>query len=150
MIPIWPVLKSLYPIFGLIVLIIVFKIVAEAVYYRFFYKEIETENSRRRPTPEAKKLNEELIKLGYKAELEKFDGYKHIDIAIVQAKTNIEIDGPRHNYQARVALQDLKRTFYSLEKGFITIRIPNSLVHRKLPETVDYIDKILKTRINQK
>ena len=149
MIPIWPIIKSLYPIFGLILLVVVFKLAVEVIYYRFFYKEDTVEDSRRKPTPEARRLSEELTKLGYKAELEKWDGYKHIDIAIVQAKTNIEIDGSYHNYRANTALRDLERTFYSLEKGYITIRIPNSLVRYKLDETINYLDKILKNQLNK-
>lgn len=131
---------------GLLVLVVVFKVIVEEIYYRYFYEKETNENSSREPTTEAKKLCSELIKLGYKAELEKWDGYKHIDIAIVPAKTNIEIDGSHHNYRANTALRDLERTFYSLEKGYITLRIPNSLVKYKLAETVKYIDKILRLR----
>jgi very-short-patch-repair endonuclease len=131
---------------GLLVLIVVVKVIIEEIYYRYFYEKDTNENSSRQPTPEAKKLSNELVRLGYRAELEKWDGHKHIDIAIVSAKTNIEIDGSYHNYRAGTALRDLERTFYSLEKGYITIRIPNSLVRYKLTETVKYIDKILKVR----
>lgn len=144
----WPILKALLPMIGFLLVIVVLKVIIEAIYYRYFYEEDTNENSSHQPTPEAKKLSNELVKLGYKAELEKWDGYKHIDIAIVPAKTNIEIDGSYHNYRANTALRDLERTFYSLEKGYITIRIPNSLVRYKLSETVNYIDKILKVRNN--
>ena len=75
-------------------------------------------------------------------ELEKNDGYKTIDLAVVEARLNIEIDGKQH-HGFRQALADLKRTAYSLEKGYITLRIPNTLVRdsspRKLDEIVDYI-----------
>lgn len=78
---------------------------------------------------------------GVSAELEKFDGYKHIDIAIVEAKVNIEVDGGHHIFSNKQALADLKRTFYSFQKGFLTLRIPNSLVYDEddLEETADYI-----------
>ena len=147
MFPLWPIIKALLPMIGLLVLVVVFKVIVEEIYYRYFYEKETNENSSREPTTEAKKLSSELIKLGYKAELEKWDGYKHIDIAIVPAKTNIEIDGSYHNYRANTALRDLERTFYSLEKGYITLRIPNSLVRYKLAETVNYIDKILKIKM---
>lgn len=147
MIPLWPLIKALLPMIGVLILIVVVKAIIEEIYYRYFYEKDTKENSNRQPTPEAKKLSNELTKLGYKAELEKWDGYKHIDIAIVSAKTNIEIDGSYHNYRANTALRDLERTFYSLEKGYITIRIPNSLVRYKLAETVNYIDKILKVKM---
>jgi len=149
MIPLWPIVKALLPMVGLLVLIVVLKTIIEEIYYKYFYEKDTNENSSRQPTSEAKKLSNELVKLGYKAELEKWDGYKHIDIAIVPAKTNIEIDGSYHNYRANTALRDLERTFYSLEKGYITLRIPNSLVRYRLSETVKYIDKILKVRTIQ-
>lgn len=145
------IIKSLYPILGLCLLLIILRFIVfiiEEIIDRFFYSENVKEKIRNKPTKEAVKLATELTKLGYYAELEKYDGYKHIDIAIVKAKTNIEIDGSYHNYKANAALQDLKRTFYSLEKGYITLRIPNSLVKYRLTETVNYLDKILKIRTN--
>jgi hypothetical protein len=76
---------------------------------------------------------------GVEAEIEKFDGYKHIDIAIPRHRINIEIDGFHHHNNPNQALQDLKRTYYSFKKGFFTIRIPNSLVENKLNDAVDLI-----------
>ncbi|MDD3078082.1 MAG: hypothetical protein PHH37_03135 [Paludibacter sp.] len=43
-------------------------------------------------TIEAISLYFELKQRGVPAELEKFDGFKHIDIAIPEAKINIEVD----------------------------------------------------------
>lgn len=80
---------------------------------------------------------------GVPAELEKFDGYKHIDIAIPEAKINIEVDGGHHNYDFNQAMADLKRTYYSFRKGFYTIRIPNSIVRGHVDQTADYIVGIL-------
>jgi very-short-patch-repair endonuclease len=76
-------------------------------------------------------------------EIEKYDGYKHIDIAIPRAKINIEIDGFHHHLNPYQALQDLKRTYYSFKKGFFTIRIPNSLIENRLDDAVEYILKFL-------
>jgi len=77
--------------------------------------------------------------------LEKFDGFKHIDIAIPQAKINIEVDGVHHNFDSKQALSDLKRTCYSLLKGYTTIRIPNSLVYKNetLEETAEYLTELI-------
>ena len=80
---------------------------------------------------------------GVPAQLEKFDGYKHIDIAIPEARVNIEVDGGHHNYDNRQALADLKRTYHSFLKGYLTLRIPNSLVEYSLEETADYITDML-------
>ena len=77
------------------------------------------------------------------AQLENFDGFKTIDIAVPQAKINIEVDGHQHNTDAHQALSDLKRTFYSFKQGYYTIRIPTTLVRHHLDETARYIEGIV-------
>jgi len=94
-------------------------------------------------THEAISLYFELRQWGVPAELEKNDGYKHIDIAIPEAKINIEVDGGHHNYDFNQAMSDLKRTYYSFRKGFYTIRIPNVLIQGRVDETAHYIVGIL-------
>ena len=86
-----------------------------------------------------------LKKRGVPAQMEKFDGYKHIDIAIPEAKVNIEVDGRHHHFDNRQALADLKRTYHSFAKGYFTLRIPNTLVYNDniLEETADYIVGLL-------
>ena len=83
---------------------------------------------------------------GVPAKIEKYDGHKHIDIAIPEARMNIEVDGTHHNHNKRQALTDLKRTYYSFLKGYFTLRIPNSLVNdnRTINETANLIVGILK------
>ncbi|MDR0823470.1 MAG: DUF559 domain-containing protein [Prevotella sp.] len=105
-----------------------------------WYKNLD-----RTVTDKAINLYFELKNRGIKAELEKFDGYKHIDIAIVSARLNIEIDGKQHNTQTEQALSDLKRTYYSFMKGYYTIRIPNSIAYNKelIKETADYIEEMV-------
>jgi very-short-patch-repair endonuclease len=96
-------------------------------------------------TEETLRLYFALKERGVPAEIEKFDGFKHIDIAIPDAKVNIEVDGRHHHYDARQALADLKRTYHSFAKGYLTFRIPNSLVYNEnvLNETADYLVGIL-------
>ena len=90
----------------------------------------------------AKWLWIELRRRGVPAELEKYDGFKTIDLAITEARLNIEVDG-KHHQNFSQAMSDLKRTTHSLEKGYITLRIPNALIEessaKKLDEIVDYI-----------
>lgn len=94
-------------------------------------------------THESRSLYFELRKRGVPAELEKFDGHKTIDIAVVDAKVNIEVDGMQHNYSQKQALADLKRTYFAFKKGYLTLRIPNSLVKNHIEETADLITEIL-------
>ena len=56
-----------------------------------------TYKNKSQPTLEALKLGKLLEKYGYKVEYEKYDGYKHIDIALVKYKVNIEVDGKQHH-----------------------------------------------------
>ena len=75
--------------------------------------------------------------------LEKFDGYKTMDISVVDAKVNIEVDGPHYNSNPNQALSDLQRTYYSFKKGYLTLRIPHSLVRKNLDQTADCITEFL-------
>jgi len=107
-------------------------------------------NSEEKSTPEAKKLYSALRMAGVPAKLELHDGYKHIDIAVPKARVNIEVDGGHHNLNYKQALADLKRTYYSFKKGgYLTLRIPNSLIKNNFNETVDYIVKFLKESAEQ-
>ncbi|SHE85979.1 PDDEXK family nuclease [Dysgonomonas macrotermitis] len=97
------------------------------------------------PTLVAKRLNKELQLLGIRSELEKYDGYKHIDIAIPNKFINIEIDGSHHNLDKEQAKRDILRTYYSMVKGYYTIRIPNSLLKEEhdIKDTARIIKKII-------
>ena len=83
------------------------------------------------------------------ARLEKWDGYKTIDIAIPECKINIEVDGLQHNFNADQALSDLQRTYYSFLKGYLTLRVPNSLLEENLDDAADYITKFLVAKNKQ-
>ena len=102
-------------------------------------------------TPEARELGRLLESYGWRVELEKWDGHKHIDIAITEARVNIEVDGRQHNYSSRQALSDLERTYYSFKKGYVTLRIPNVLVRNAstIEETALFIDKFLRESDSQ-
>ena len=72
--------------------------------------------------------------------------YKHVDIVFERPKLHIEVDGIQHNQSTRQALSDLKRTFYSMQDGFLTIRTPNILVRNELTETVNYLVELILER----
>jgi len=107
------------------------------------------DNRKEGSTKEAIKLFEVLVKMGFNAQLEKYDGHKHIDIAIPDKKVNIEVDGMQHVYSEKQALSDLKRTFYSWKKGYVTLRIPNKLIEESAYETAGYIKKFLEASAEQ-
>jgi hypothetical protein len=94
-------------------------------------------------TPEAIAIYFALKRRGVPAELEKNDRFKTIDIAVIDAKVNIEVDGAHHNFKATQALADLDRTLYSFKKGYLTLRIPNSLAKYHLEKAADKITEFL-------
>jgi len=100
-------------------------------------------------TDASRKLFIALLERNVPAHIEKFDGFKHIDIAIPKARVNIEVDGQHHNYSPRQALSDLQRTLYSFQKGYLTLRIPNSLIHDNLYQAADYIVDFLNESLTQ-
>ncbi|MFT5802078.1 MAG: hypothetical protein ACI956_001888 [Nonlabens sp.] len=51
-----------------------------------------------------------LIQRGVDAEIEKYDGHKHIDLAVVKAKLNVEIDEDRHYINSAQLLLTLHET----------------------------------------
>ena len=79
---------------------------------------------------------------GIAAELEK-DGDNATDIAIANAKVNIEVDQPQTNYNRLQVLADLKRAYHSFEKGYYTLRIPNGLVAYDQDDAVSFIEEFL-------
>ena len=101
-------------------------------------------------TDEAINLYFALKKRGVPAILEKNDGFKTIDIAVPEAKVNIEVDGGHHNFNHRQAMRDLERTLYSYKKGFSTLRIPNSLARLHLEDAADKITEFLVISRNRK
>jgi very-short-patch-repair endonuclease len=100
-------------------------------------------------TKEAQYLAYFLEKLGWDPILEYYDGHKHIDIAILKAKTYLEIDGMQHNVSLRQAKSDQIRELYSLKDGFITHRIPNNLIRYDITETLIYLNQFLHERMDQ-
>jgi hypothetical protein len=94
-------------------------------------------------TKETINLYFSLRERGVPAELEKFDGFKTVDIAVAEARVNIEVDGEQHFNNADQAFDDLQRTFFSFKKGFLTLRIPNVLVKQNLKQTADYVTEFL-------
>jgi hypothetical protein len=93
---------------------------------------------------EAIKLYLSLKKRAVPAELEKSDGHKTMDIAVADARVNIEVDGTQHNSNYNQAFSDLKQNCYSFQPGYFTLRIPTSLIREYLEDTADYVTEFLR------
>lgn len=94
------------------------------------------------PTPQTKKLAEALEKRGVKVETEYWDGHKHVDLYVPDAKLFIEIDGLQHYTDPQQILADLKRDHYSDGDDIFTKRISNQLIDTHLEEIANAITKI--------
>jgi hypothetical protein len=97
-------------------------------------------------TPEAKQLFDKLIEEGVFAELEYWDGHKHVDIHIPSAKLYIEVDGVQHFTNPDQIASDFLRDHYSDDAGYSTFRIPNEIVREKLDMVLKAILKIVSER----
>ena len=103
----------------------------------------------RKSTKEALDLKIELEKLGVRVLAEVDDGYKHVDLAIPEARINIEVDGARHLVDPYQILSDLKRTHYSDDIGYATIHIPNAFIHSDIGAIASAIAEAAKIRGDQ-
>ncbi|MEN9621893.1 MAG: hypothetical protein RLZZ67_327 [Candidatus Parcubacteria bacterium] len=79
-------------------------------------------------TPQVTALDKALKEIGVKTVLEHWDGHKHIDIAILDAKMFIEVDGLYHFVNAEQIEKDFKRNHFSDGDDFVTMRITNQLI----------------------
>jgi len=99
-------------------------------------------------TRETAKLYFLLRQRGIAAELERYDGFKNVDIAISHSKVNIEVDRPNKTYNHHKAVAELERTFYSFETGFFKLNIPNELVAYDHADAVNFIEQFIKVNTN--
>lgn len=83
----------------------------------------------KQPTKEENLLKKELEDLGVRVLSQVSDGYKHIDLAIPDAKINIEVDGPKHWTNADQIVSDLERSHGSDDLGYHTIHISNDHIN---------------------
>ncbi len=91
-------------------------------------------------TPQARNLYMALKRRGIPAELEKYVGRLTTEIAIPDAMVNIELEsGPNNLNSKQEALAEMKRTYFAFKKGYLTLKIPNSLVESNVDETAQFI-----------
>ena len=80
--------------------------------------------------------------MGVSAETEHWDGFKHVDIFVPSLKLYIEVDGIRHDINAKQIAADLKRDHYSNKGSFYTKRFSNHAVVWHLNAIADAIAEI--------
>jgi very-short-patch-repair endonuclease len=92
------------------------------------------------------KLYRALKDEGIKSILEFWDGYKHIDIHIPDAKVYIEIDGLQHYTNHAQIIRDFTRDRYSNIDKIDTLHIPNEMLENHLEKIVKAIVGVVKKR----
>jgi very-short-patch-repair endonuclease len=104
------------------------------------------ENYSGKTSSQARTLFYALKEKGINCELEAYDGKKHVDISIPEAKLNIEIDGLHHSINPEQLSVDLQRDEYSALSGFSTKRYTNKEIEEHLEEIVDALVKVVEQR----
>ena len=78
------------------------------------------------------------------------DGYKHIDLALPDAKLNVEVDCVHHLTNPKQIVANLSRGYYSNKLGYSTMHIPNEMIRLHLKEIASALaeaSKILEQKI---
>lgn len=97
-------------------------------------------------TEQTQRLSDALVKLGITTVLEYSDGHKHVDIAILNAKIFIEVDGIHHFIDPTQIEADFKRNHYSDGDDYATIHIPNLIIKHYCDEVANAIAKVVEKR----
>ena len=94
-------------------------------------------------------LKSRLCNNGVKCVLEHpTDGHKHVDIRLIEAKIDIEVNGDEHYTNPERLASDVKRRYWSSKEGYVTIQIPNHIIDldQKFNEVVEALFQVSMTR----
>ena len=109
--------------------------------YHYFNKPLCKEHQ---GTKQHRNLFFELLKRGINCDFEAWDGHKHVDLAIHEAKLYIEIDGSHHSTKPDQLFSDIMRDKYSSKQGYITKRFSNKMINDNLEKIADAICEVIK------
>ena len=99
-----------------------------------------------KPSRQAQRLYDALIKKGVECIPEYSDGHKHVDIAVLQAKLYIEVDGINHFIDPEQINRDLKRSHFTDGDDFRTFFVTNQILKYYLKDVVDALVKVIDSR----
>lgn len=103
-----------------------------------------------KPTEQETKLYNALIERGIKATANYNDGHKTVDIAVLNAKLYIEIDGIQHFTDSEQIKRDFKRYHFSDGDDYATFYVTNQIVDTHLEDIADALQKVIMERISNK
>jgi very-short-patch-repair endonuclease len=96
---------------------------------------------------QATALYEALCKRGIVARLEYSDGHKTVDIAILQPRIYIEVDGIQHFTNPEQIIRDFKRYHFSDGDDFNTFYVTNQIIDNHLDEVVNALVKVVEIKL---
>lgn len=85
---------------------------------------------------QVKKLYYELRNKEIDVQLEYSDGHKTVDLAVLDAKLYIEVDGLQHFTDPEQIIRDFKRNHFSDGDDFSTFYVTNQIINSKYFEQV--------------
>lgn len=97
-------------------------------------------------TKQAKQLYDALCGKGIKAELEYSDGHKTVDIAILDSRIYIEVDGLNHFIDPEQIVRDFKRSHFSDGDDYSTFYVTNQIIDNYLDEVVNALIKVVEMK----
>ena len=107
-------------------------------------------NKRETVTPQALRLSKALNDLRVEHELEYYDGYKHVDIAIPSARLYLELEGTQHAFSPKQMIADDERDTHSHKDGFDTKRIANVWIDKDADRLAASIAILVRKRENER
>lgn len=107
-------------------------------------------NRQQTVTPQALRLSRALKDLHVDHELEYYDGYKHVDIAIPTARLYLELDGTQHAFNPKQMIADDERDKYSQKAGWATKRVPNVWIDKNVNRLASSIAILVRKRENER
>jgi len=91
-------------------------------------------------------LYDALCKKGIMAQLEYSDGHKTVDIAIINPRIYIEVDGLHHFTNPDQIMRDFKRNHYSDGDDFSTYYVTNQILNKYLDKVVDALIEVIERK----
>ena len=78
--------------------------------------------------------------------MEYSDGHKTVDIAILNPRIYIEVDGIQHFTNPEQIMRDFKRYHFSDGDDFSTFYVTNQIIDRYLDEVVNALVKVVEMK----
>jgi very-short-patch-repair endonuclease len=100
-------------------------------------------------TPNEINLYNALSRRSIKAELQHWDGHKHVDLAIIDPRIYIEVDEIQHFTDPHQIISDFERSHYSDVEGYHTFFVTDQILedNEKLNQVADALAKVVAMKL---